>query len=546
MNKTKIVHLVGVCGLALGALGTTVAPLVTSHYATAVAASSALVADDTSVRSITLHKYSGTPATGNQGEPSTTIPDDAKPLGGISFTIQKVSHVAGKAFDVTDDSTYTVDPSFAEKTATTAADGSVKTELGTGTSADGYYLVTEQESAAVKEAAKPFIVHVPMTHTDATTGDKSLQYDVNIYPKNQIDEESMNLDPTKTFADGSTEDSVKTGAAVSWNMTINRPSDIHDSGVVTAGNKTETVTNADGSKTTTDTTKYKTYASELKLVDTLTDKLMTYKDISKVVISSPNDKSGMTDAELTKDTDYKVTTSNAGGKTTVTVELTDAGIKKFAAASADSKLVATIDTAVNADSDAKIVNNFDTYYKGTITPGQENHETTTPGPDNPEHPTTPTVYFGNVDVDKTDEDNKPLANAVFTLYPTKEDAEKGTNPITDKDGNVVTAKTDNTGKAEFTGLEVSKNADADGKHEKTYFLVETDAPSGYDVDQKVHEVTATQDTTTDATVVDTDNILPNLPLTGSQARILLYAFTTVLIVAGGTGVYVMKRRQRNE
>jgi hypothetical protein len=379
-----------------------------------------------------------------------------------------------------------------------------------------------------------------MTHKDATTGDKSLQYDVNIYPKNQVDENSMNLNPTKTFKDGTTEDSVKTGTDVSWNMSITRPSDIHDSGVVTAGNKSETVTNPDGSTTTKDTTEYKTYASELKLVDTLDDNLMTYKGISSVTISSPNDKGGMTDTDLTADDDYTVTKTTADGKTTVTVQLTDAGIKKFAAASADSKLVATIDTTVTADSDAKIVNNFDTFYKGTITPGQENHETTTPGPDNPEHPTTPTVYFGNVDVDKTDQDNKPLANAVFTLYPTKEDAEKGTNAVTDKDGNVVTAKTDETGKAEFTGLVVDKTS-----HEQKYYLVETDAPAGYDVDQKVHEVTATQDTQSDATVVDNDNIMPNLPLTGSQARIVLYAFTTALIVAGGAGVYVMKRRQRN-
>lgn len=540
MNKTKIVHIVGVCGLALGALGAASAPLVTSHFATVTAANSAVVSDDTSARSITLHKYTGTPATGSTDEPSSTLPADAKPLGGISFTIQKVSHVAGKTFDGNDSSTYTVDSSFTEQTVTTAADGSAKADLGTGTSADGYYLVTEQASAAVKEAAKPFIVHVPMTHKDATTGDKSLQYDVNIYPKNQVDEDSMKLNPTKTFTDGSTEDSVKTGTDVSWNMTINRPADIHDSGVVTAGNKSETVTNPDGSKTTTDTTEYKTYANELKLVDALDDSLMTYKDVSKVVISSPNDQSGMTDIALTKDTDYTVTTTKADGKTTVTVQLTDAGIKKFAAASSDSKLVATLDTTVNADSDAKIINTFDTYYKGTITPDTESHQTTTPGGDGDDNTPTPTVYFGNVDVDKTDQDNKPLANAVFTLYPTKEDAEKGTNAITDKDGNVVTAKTDDQGKAEFTGLQVDKTS-----HEQKYYLVETDAPAGYDVDQKVHEVTATQDTKSDATVVDTDNIMPNLPLTGSQARIVLYAFTTALIVAGGTGVYVMKRRQRN-
>lgn len=539
MKKTKLIHALSVCSLALGTLGAVSAPLIQTHFATVSAAG--VVADTTSERSITLHKYTGTPAVNTTGgEPSTTVPTGSNPLSGISFTVQKVTKVAGKTFDASDSSTYTVDAGFAEQTVTTASDGTAKADLGTGTSADGYYLVTEQKSDAVKTAAAPFIVHVPMTHTDATTNDKSLLYDVNIYPKNEVDTTSVLLNPTKTFDDDSIAKSVESGADVSWDLTINRPSDIHDSGVVTAGNKSETVTNSDGSTTTKDTTEYKTYANELRLVDTLDNKLMTYKDISGVVISSPNSKGGMTDTALVKDTDYTVTADDADGKTTVTVKLTDEGIKKFAAASKDSKLVATIDTTVKADSDAKIINTFDTYYKGTITPDTETHQTTKPGGDGDDNTPTPTVYFGNVDVAKTSDNGTPLANAVFTLYKTKEDAEAGTNPVTKKDGSTYTVKTDESGKAEFTGLPVK----TDDGNKETYWLVETDAPAGYDIDQEAHEVTATQDTDVDATVVDKDNILPNLPLTGSQEKIILYAFTTVLIVAGATGVYVMKRRQR--
>ncbi|WP_054749988.1 SpaH/EbpB family LPXTG-anchored major pilin [Lacticaseibacillus thailandensis] len=350
MNKSKIVHIVGVCGLALGALGAASAPVIESHFATVTAATTknAVVADDTSTRSITLHKYTGQPAKNTDGkEPSADdVPADAKPLAGISFTVQKVTKVAGKTFDASDASTYTVDSSFTKQTATTDGDGTANIDLGVGTSADGYYLVTELPSDAVKTAAAPFIVHVPMTHVDATTGDKSLQYDVNIYPKNEVDTDSMNLNPTKTFDDGTTEDSVKSGAAVSWDLSIDRPSDIHGSGVETAGNTSSTVTNADGSTTTTDTTTYKTYASELKMTDKLDDDLMTYKDVSKVVISSPNSNGGMTDTALTADTDYKVTTAKADGSTTVTVELTDDGIKKLAAAPKGSKLTAKLETTV--------------------------------------------------------------------------------------------------------------------------------------------------------------------------------------------------------
>ncbi|WP_338217549.1 SpaH/EbpB family LPXTG-anchored major pilin [Lacticaseibacillus salsurivasis] len=533
MKKGKIIRFVGVCGLTLGALGAVSVPVISSHQATVSAVST--VPDETSERSITLHKYTGT--VGQNG--TTTAPDgtgltDAnKPIGGISFKITKISRVDGKKLDASDASTYTT--TATTNTITTAADGTASWDLGSTSAVDGYYLVEEQDSDAVAQKAAPFIVHVPMTVKDANGGNASLKYDINVYPKNQLSTD-LNLDPTKSL-NGKQAGSVKSGADVTWDLTVQRPADIHGSGVETAGNTSETVTNPDGSTTTKDTTKYTTYASELKMVDVLDDNLMTYKEVGSVVISSENSAGSQTETALTKDDDYTVETSTADGKTTVTVSLTDAGIKKFAAAPKGSTLTAKLTTTVKADSDAKIVNTFDTSYQGTATPGQTTDETTKPGKDNPG--TQPTVYFGNVDVTKVDDSGDALANATFTLYKSEADAKAGTNPVTKEDGSVYTVTTDASGKAEFTGLEV----DPDSKQE-TYYLVETDAPVGYDVDGTVHTVTATQDTVEDAKVTDTDNLIPNLPLTGSQGRILLYALTTGLIVVGATGVVVIKRRQR--
>ncbi|KRK71028.1 SpaH/EbpB family LPXTG-anchored major pilin [Lacticaseibacillus nasuensis] len=535
MNKAKLGHVIGVCGLALGALGAVATPAFTRSTPSSVTAST--VEDDTTMRSITLHKYAGTPATSGDNSKvpdASDVPTGAKALGGISFKITKVAKVAGKTLSASDTSSYTTDASFAAQTVTTDDKGTAKADLGAGTTGDGYYLVVEQPSDAVKTAAAPFIVHVPLTTTDASTNTQTLTYDVNIFPKNEIDEANLQLNPTKTlFDDGKevTADSVKTGSTVYWDMTINRPADIHGSGVETEGTTETSAPDKDGNTVTTTTTKWKTYASELNMVDVLDTTKMGDAKITKVVISSPStsDPTKMVSVPLTEDTDYKVTTEeDTTNKTnTVTVSLTAAGIAKFAAADKGSKLVATLSTTVNAQKDAEVSNTFKTNYKGTITPDQTQTQTTVPDQ-------KPTVYFGNIDADKTDEDGKAVPDAVFTLYS---DADAKT-PVTDKDGNTLTAKSDANGKVEFTGLEV----DPDTKTQK-YYLVETDAPAGYDVDGKIHEVTATQDSTPDVTVVDHDNMLPNLPLTGSQARILFYAMTTGLIVVGAAGVYIIKRRQ---
>lgn len=305
MKKGKIIRFVGVCGLTLGALGAVSVPVISSHQATVSAVST--VPDETSERSITLHKYTGT--VGQNG--TTTVPDgtgltDAnKPIGGISFKITKISRVDGKKLDASDASTYTA--TTTTNTITTADDGTASWDLGSTSAVDGYYLVEEQDSDAVAQKAAPFIVHVPMTVKDANGGNASLKYDINVYPKNQLSTD-LNLDPTKSL-NGKQAGSVKSGADVTWNLTVQRPADIHGSGVESAGNTSETVTNPDGSTTTKDTTTYTTYASELKMVDVLDDNLMTYKEVGSVVISSENSAGSQTETALTKDDDYTVETA---------------------------------------------------------------------------------------------------------------------------------------------------------------------------------------------------------------------------------------------
>lgn len=552
MNKAKLGHVIGVCDLALGALGAVATLAFIQNTPSRVAANT--VSDETSERAITLHKYTGTVGkngTTNPPDDSTLTPEN-KPLKGISFNVTKVTPVAGKTIDATDPSTFT--KTTTTFTGTTGDDGSVTVSLGSTSAADGYYLVTELQNDAIKQAADPFIVHVPMT-TKTTTADGStastLTYNVNVFPKNQVND-NLKLNPTKYLLvpkdnpdtpdvdEAGTETkvaSVPTGSSVSWNLQIDRPADIHGSETIAGDTSTSTSTNGDGSSTSTTTKEWKTYASTLELADYLDPASMSDPEITQVVISTPNTNGGAaTETTLTKDTDYKVTITEKDadhdGKTAVVVTLTDAGIKKFAQAATDSTLQATLSTKVTASSAAEVPNTFETHYHGTMTPGTDTTTEKTPGPDDPG---TPKVYFGNIDITKETMSGDPLAKATFTLYSDK-DAKK---PVLGADNKPVTAVSGADGKVSFTGLEV----DVNDKNTEKYYVVETDAPAGYDVDGQIHEVTATQDTTNDLTVKDNDNLMPNLPLTGSQARILFYAMTTGLIVVGAAGVYIIKRRQ---
>ncbi|MFD1429214.1 SpaH/EbpB family LPXTG-anchored major pilin [Lacticaseibacillus mingshuiensis] len=536
-KSVRLLYTIGVCGLALGALTTTAVTLVNNGQST-IAAGSSLVSDDTSTRSITIHKYSGTTpttaATGTTADADSIDTTVHKPLSGIKFTVQKVTPVNGaKNMSAADATTYTTDGD-ATTTAATDDDGTTVADLGTGTSADGYYLVTEVASAAVATPTDPFIVHVPLTIAGVSGGDATLAYDVNVYPKN--DTENITLNPNKTFPDSSKAESVKVGSDVSWNLQVDTPKDIY-----TAGSEED---DSDA-----------IYAKDLTISDPINSKTLAFKSVDSVKAIAED---GTATDLVETDDDYTVShSSDVTGYDVVMISLTKSGMKK--AAGSKNIVVQLTTTIQDVTSDASIVNTFDSFYTPS-TGGTPTHESTTPGdPTNPSDPGNPTdpkdpnkpdtpdpddpgdnpeVVYGNVDILKTDDtsDATPLANATFKLAASEQDAKDG-KWITDNDGNVISGTTKADGTLEFTGLLV----DPTTKTQK-YYLVETDAPAGYNVDGTVHEVTAQADTTLDATIKDSDNLLPNLPMTGSDARLLILVTASVLIVGSGSMIYIKRRK----
>lgn len=112
---------------------------------------------------------------------------------------------------------------------------------------------------------------------------------------------------------------------------------------------------------------------------------------------------------------------------------------------------------------------------------------------------------GSIKISKQDLDtnSKKLAGAQFSVYKTKTDATNGVNAVktvtTDKDGNGV-----------FTGLTLVDSTKG------TYFLKETKAPSGYQLDSTVYEVKAVEEVDGVKVKNVNDEQKITIPATGSK------------------------------
>lgn len=148
--------------------------------------------------SLTIHKYgTDTAPTGvhDNGENTTS----GTPLNGVTFTLYKVEgadwlkdYYQGTS---TSPAMPTVDEYFEDdgslKSSVTTSSTKIEVTTGTGTAGDGtavasglelgLYLVVETDKPdAVKQAAEPFLVSIPMTSVDKT----NWLYDVTVNPKN--------------------------------------------------------------------------------------------------------------------------------------------------------------------------------------------------------------------------------------------------------------------------------------------------------------------------------------------------------------------------
>ncbi|WP_441414733.1 SpaH/EbpB family LPXTG-anchored major pilin [Arthrobacter sp. 2MCAF14] len=440
--------------------------------------------------SLTIHKYEK-PAT------ATSLPNDGTvltaaqlqgltPMAGVTFTVQKVNNI-----DLTTNAGWAAAAALtpAQASAQAATPGSTVTTgaAGTATLANlpaGLYLVTETGYPAGVIPSAPFLVTLPMADP---AGGNGWMYDVNVYPKNAV------TTATKTVNDASV---VKLGDNVQWTITSDIPN----------------VNPIDG----------------YRIVDKL-DSMLSYGN-SAVALSD--------NAVLVLNTDYTIVFNTATN--TLTVDFTASG-RAILAANPTAKVLVTVNSTVNTV--GEIANTALVYPNAAsfaITPGQPGGPVVTPP--------VSTTKWGDIVLHKKDsQSSAALAGAVFLVYPTQADALAGTNAISV--GGISSWTTDASGNLVISGLRYSDwaNGKPVGPGQpgyQSYWLVETKAPSGYELLAEPVETAVTSNDPS-AVTVTIGNIKQNagfqLPLTGAGT----WALTAGgILVLAGAGLFMATGRRK--
>lgn len=254
----------------------------------------------------------------------------------------------------------------------------------------------------------------------------------------------------------------------------------------------------------------------------------------------------------------------------IRVKLTTTGLTK-ASAKVGGKLTATVVTTVIAPGNIKNYINTDVdgvaTGEGGKTPGCIPTKQK-PCDEDPNHPHEggDTTNFAKLTIDKvglSDNDNKdngkPLQGAIFNVY----EAAPG-KTVDDLKGKIVDAAgsdlvktgghvrtmtaTDDKGKASDSFF-VGNGANVS----HVYCAVETKAPDGFELDNKLHCVNLTAGADNSANTLKINNkkstsldkILGNLPMTGARGLVIL-TVCGIVGIAGTLFYIVMKRRKEQE
>lgn len=253
--------------------------------------------------------------------------------------------------------------------------------------------------------------------------------------------------------------------------------------------------------------------NELRYVDQL-DARLDFTSVADVVYNGQ---------VLVEDTDYTVTVDGQN----VTVELTAAG-RAIVEANQGQELAYVINTEVAAGADVGdgVIQNEITQF---TTINDEEFDFTTPVDE---------TYWGTVTVNKYDADNETgLGDAEFQVYRTQADAEAQDNAIAIDGETVFTTGQDGT--VEIGAL------NAGDEQSRSYWLVETKAPSGYVLDESPREIVITPGTATETyEIPNTKQPDFELPLTGSASTGIFMLVGLALLTLGG-GLYARNRRKAN-
>lgn len=482
------------------------AALAIGSMATTAFAATGSLPDANEGVSLTIHKYQTPewnqetyPATGNE---IATVPENAVPLQGVTFSIWKIAEVT-EPEKVKDVSEYTITDGKLDGTTaptdTATTDTSGIAEFGKPE--QGYYLVSETDAPAAVTKGANFIVSLPMTDP---TNNNSWIYDVHAYPKNDNNPETPTIDKFVT-EENNKQGSFTFAEEQTWIIKSSLPA------------------------TLADYTKY-------EITDDI-DSRLTYVDNS---IKVSYDAAG---ANAVPDTNYDATVVD--GKVTVT-------FKSFATLKGDNDSVYVIfKTKVNeadANIGVQIPNGATVTYDYANKPASDAGSAKVPDGTDETEDKRPYVFTCGLKITKTDENDAALAGATFKIATSEDNAKAGTfikNAAGDAD---LEATTGADGIIKFTGLTVggtdSAKATFDGSQK--YYLVETQAPEGYSLLSAPVEVTVNKDSFTENNTVNTaikNYKNPSLPVTGGIGTIV-FTVCGVLFMGIACVLLVTSKKKR--
>lgn len=395
------------------------------------------------------------------------------------------------------------------------------------------YLVCETGSpSTVVDKAQPFIVTIPYPDTNAnqsTTPTNGWLYNVNVYPKNGVAsisktvtaQSNLGLGATASFPTTTTVPSIAANAQFT-HFWIQDPLDPH----LTDGTATLTA-----DKPGFTSSMYSVEAASSTNGNTVT-----------VIFNTD----GLTWLK-----------SNPGAKITTTFTGT---ISSVGSGTINNKAYLDSATEVASEPPANPT-------PPDTTPGHDN-----PGnPDNPNNPSNPSYpgtpsnqvdqNWGDLQLFKQDagDHSTGLAGASFQVYAASDpyaadcsSATKTGGPITVNKASTFNSQdgTNGTtmGAVSIPGLFVSDSANATvNAAQRCYVVIETVAPAGYVLDSTPRGVAVKTGVTASGTyalkIDNTKQAIPGLPLTGSQAMIVVVA-AGVLLVGASISLVIANRRRR--
>ncbi|WP_226531035.1 SpaH/EbpB family LPXTG-anchored major pilin [Microbacterium paraoxydans] len=480
------------------------------------AASAAPVAgpvDDSVIGSLTIHKYAY-PADGAQDPSGSGQDPTSDVIEGVDFEVCAIDNITslGDTSNLGWDQVLGLDALSSNGAALTGSvagvDGGssfdllncqtvttdVNGEAFLANLAVGAYLVTETAAPAGVIMGDPFVVTVPTPADDVAGADNTgmWEYDVNVYPKN------VNVEaPDKVIGDQPT-NGVVLGDDIDYTISQRIPA-LADGDVYT----------------------------KLTVTDTLDDKLDLLA--GSVVV-------GLDGTALTEGTDYSLDTTGD----VITVVFLQPGLDQLA-----NGQTLTVDFTAVANANGVIDNQAFVNVNDLDLDGDGN------GGDNP----TPvvTTRWGNLLGEKTDATgSNVLGGAEFNVYMTSDtDGTCDDAATADIDGLTPVATTTSAadGSIVVSGLWVGDtNEDV---ADRCYILEETVAPAGYVLPTGDAALTSVNIVPGDTAVAPTftiendQQLVPGLPLTGSDGQMLLTIGGIALLTMAAGGVLLARTRREH-